>query len=106
MRNKPSFSLGLGMALIVAMLAGNLGIMNPQGYAAPGQQEPVQVKLININRADSAELQVVRGIGPVIAGKILQYRKEHGNFEHVEDIEKVPGIGKSKFAKIKTQITV
>ena len=105
MTKKPSFSLYIGMALTMAMLFGGTDwAMN--AYAAPIQQEQAQVKLVSINKADSDELQSVRGIGPVIAGKILQYRKEHGSFEHVEDLSKVPGIGHAKFEKIKTQITI
>ena len=103
MKKKPNISLLIGMALTTVMLTGGL---NLQAYAAPMQQEQAQVKLISINKADSEELQTVRGIGPVIAGKILQYRKEHGNFEHVEDLTKVPGVGKAKFEKIKTQISI
>ena len=104
MTKKRNVSLLIGMALITAMLTGGLPTKT---YAAPGQQEQAaQVKLISINKADSMELQTVRGIGPVIAGKILQYRKEHGNFANAEDLAKVPGIGKAKFEKIKTQISI
>ncbi|MSR77734.1 MAG: helix-hairpin-helix domain-containing protein [Candidatus Omnitrophica bacterium] len=111
MKRKLNISLFVGMALITVMLTGGLSeVLDARVYAAAipasGQQELAQVKLISINKADSIELQTVRGIGPVIAGKILQYRKEHGSFEHVEDLAKVPGLGKAKFEKIKTQISI
>lgn len=95
----------MGMALIMATLAGGMDWAVKAAYAAPAPEQ-AQVKLVSINKATSEELQTVRGIGPVIAGKILQYRKEHGNFEHVEDLTKVPGIGNAKFEKIKTQIAL
>jgi competence protein ComEA len=60
---------------------------------------------ININTANEAELMTLTGIGGVTAKKIIEYRK-NGNFELIEDIMNVPGIGNSKFDKIKDKIVV
>jgi competence protein ComEA len=46
------------------------------------------------------------GIGPVIAARIVDYRKTHGPFITVEDLQKVSGIGAAKFAQIKSKIRV
>ena len=62
--------------------------------------------LININTATKEQLTTLNGIGESIAEKIIQYRKENGKFNTVEDIKKVPGIGDSKFNSIKDKITV
>jgi DNA uptake protein ComE-like DNA-binding protein len=40
---------------------------------------------ININTANSAQLQLVPGIGPSTAEKILQMRKSYGAFKSVND---------------------
>ena len=61
---------------------------------------------ININTADSTELQKLPTIGPALAQKIIDYRETHGPFEKIEDIKKVKGIGTIKFNRIKNQITV
>lgn len=61
---------------------------------------------ININLASSAELERLSGIGPVTAGKIINYRLEFGPFASIEEIMKVPGIGEKTFEKIRNQITV
>lgn len=62
--------------------------------------------LININTADEKELQKIRGVGPAIAQRILDFREQNGNFETIEDIKKVRGIGEKTFEKIKNSITV
>lgn len=61
---------------------------------------------VNINTATQTELELLTGIGPSIASKIISYRKENGKFKTIEDIKNVPGIGEAKFASIQEQITV
>ena len=61
---------------------------------------------ININTANQTELETLSGIGPSTALKIINYKKEHGKFNNIEDIKNVPGIGESKFENIKEYICV
>ena len=61
---------------------------------------------VNINAASQTELETLPGIGPSIALKIVNYRKENGKFSKIEDIKNVSGIGESKFNKIKDFIRV
>lgn len=61
---------------------------------------------ININTADSSQLQQVTGIGPVTAEKIIRYREEEGRFQSIEDIKNVSGIGDKTFEKMKDQIGI
>lgn len=61
---------------------------------------------ININKADEIELQSLNGIGESLAASIVEYRKENGKFETIEDLKNVPGIGDSKFENIKAYIKV
>ena len=63
-------------------------------------------KKVNINKASQEELDNLPGIGPSTASKILEYRKQNGNFKNIEDIKEVSGIGEAKFEKIKEMITV
>lgn len=62
--------------------------------------------LVNINIATQTELETLPGIGPSTALKIINYRKENGNFKSIDDIKNVTGIGDSKFEKIKDKICV
>ena len=61
---------------------------------------------INVNRATAAQLDSLDGIGPVIAKRIIEYRKINGPFATVEDLQKVSGIGTAKFAIIKSKLRV
>lgn len=62
--------------------------------------------IININTANEKELQSLPGIGESTAKKIINYRKENGKFNSIEDIKNVSGIGESKFNKIKNNISI
>ncbi len=61
---------------------------------------------ININTASLEELDSLPGIGPSKAQAIIDYREQNGNFESIEDIMEVKGIGQSTFNKIKDLIIV
>jgi len=65
-----------------------------------------EVQKININKASTGELIQLKGIGPKLAERIVQYREEHGPFRMPEDIMKVKGIGPKKWEANKHQITV
>jgi competence protein ComEA len=61
---------------------------------------------ININRATLSQLDSLDGIGPVIAGRIIDYRKKNGSFLTIDDLQKVSGIGAAKFAQIKSKVRI
>ncbi len=61
---------------------------------------------ININRATARQLDALDGIGPVIAARIVEYRKINGSFLSVDDLQKVSGIGAAKFAQIKSKVRI
>lgn len=61
---------------------------------------------ININKATQTELEMIPGIGPSTALKIIEHREQNGKFHSIEDIKKVSGIGDAKFNKMKDYITV
>lgn len=62
--------------------------------------------IININRATAKELDKLPGIGPVIASRIIEYRKTNGFFQSIDDLKKVQGIGASTLEKFKSKIRV
>jgi competence ComEA-like helix-hairpin-helix protein len=64
------------------------------------------LKPININTANSEELQQVPGIGPATAEKILQMRKSYGAFKNVDDLLSIRGIGKKRLEKMRKYLTV
>ena len=60
---------------------------------------------ININTATVEQLTALPGVGESKAKSIVEYRNTNGNFNTIEDIKNVTGIGDSLFAKIKDYIT-
>lgn len=62
--------------------------------------------MVNINTADVEGLRKLKGIGPAMAQRIIDYREANGAFQAPEDLQQVKGIGKVKFAKLKDQIAI
>ena len=83
----------------------NSGLETEQIQTKSQINEKKQEK-ININKANQEELETLSGIGPSIANKIIQYRKDNGNFKSIEDIKNVSGIGENKYNEIKNSITI
>ena len=66
---------------------------------------PQTNKKININTADVYALMTLEGIGEKYAQKIIEYRNANGPYMRIEELLNVPGIGETRFAKIKDFIT-
>jgi len=75
-----------------------------EGISGTTKKPPL--KPININTANSEELQQVPGIGPATADKILQMRKSYGAFKSVDDLLSIRGIGKKRLEKMRKYLTV
>lgn len=71
------------------------------GPAAPSADNP-----LNVNIATKAELEMLPGIGPVLAQAIIDWREEYGPFESVDDLLEVSGIGEKTLAKFISMIVV
>lgn len=90
----------------------DISAIAPQPTAAVGDttQDATQATQftgpVNINTADSAQLQTLPGIGPTLAQRIIDYRAENGPFTSVYDLMEVPGIGLVKLEAILDYITV
>ena len=61
--------------------------------------------LVSINNASLEELDTLPGVGPSIAQRIIEYRKEQP-FTSLDDLKNVKGIGDKIFAKMKEQISL
>ena len=80
----------------------------PPSAAAPARviQESGAVTLVDLNLAPVAVLETLPGIGPSLAQAIVDHRKDHGDFQTVEEITNVPRIGPITFQKIRGLVPV
>lgn len=80
----------------------------PAAGAAPGKApaagEPGAK--VNLNTADQATLETLPGVGPVMAGRIIEWRKQNGGFTRVDDLNAVSGVGEKTFARLAPLVTV
>ncbi len=66
----------------------------------------LEMHTVDINTADANELELLPGIGPALAKRIIEYRERHGVYSSAEDIMDVSGIGQGIFEDIKPYISV
>jgi competence ComEA-like helix-hairpin-helix protein len=59
---------------------------------------------IDLNRADWVELTLIPGIGPRLAKEVVRYRKKHGPFRCLLEIQSVKGVGPAKTAEMATWV--
>jgi len=90
----------LVFSIILGLIFSGALVLQAQSKASPSN------KKVNINTASVDELQRLPRIGPNVAQRIVDFRKEHGRFKRIEEIMKVRGIGEKTFQRIKSLITV
>ena len=57
--------------------------------------------ILDVNRSPADSLEFVPGIGPALARRIVDYRRTHGDFESVDSLVNVKGIGPKTLEKIR-----
>lgn len=80
------FSLWLGLSLLWAASVGAASV--------------------DLNRASQAELESLPGIGPAKAEAILAYRRQHGPFRRIEDLQRVSGFGPATVNRLRPDLRV
>ncbi len=78
------------------------GAVRSKGASSPWSQSSLSV---NINTASKQKLEMISGIGPVLAGRIIEYRNKQ-KFESVDELVRVKGIGPVTLEKIRGQCRV
>ena len=56
---------------------------------------------IDLNKAPVHDFLELPGIGEKLAERIVQYRKNNGPFQKIEDLRKVKGIGKKRMERLR-----
>ena len=61
---------------------------------------------VDLNTATQAQLEVLPGVGPKMAERILAYRTENKSFRSVDELDEVKGIGEKRMATLKPLVKV
>ena len=85
-------------ALVLCLFCTSLLFGTTFGFAADNK--------LNLNTATVAQLESLKGIGPELAERILDYKKEKGSFKSVSELGHVKGIGEKKLAQLQDVVTV
>lgn len=83
---------------------GELTVSAPDGSL--GEPDATAGALVNLNTATTAQLEELPGIGPVLAGAIVDEREQRGGFRSVNELRDVRGIGEQRFADLRELVTV
>lgn len=59
---------------------------------------------ISLGSASVEQLETIDGIGPVTAGKIVEYRDQHGGLSSVDQLDKVSGIGPATMESLRGRL--
>ena len=106
-----AFLIGIGIAYFKRAELRRQAAQNPiavvQGTSAarlPGSAGALQP--VDLNLATPRQLDGLPGIGPVLAGRIVEYRQHRGGFRNVSELRKVPGFGEKRYSALKDLVTV
>jgi competence protein ComEA len=81
-------------------------LLMPNISSASEAEEVITPIMININTAGKDELMELKGIGPKLADRIIEYREQNGPFVTVDDILKVNKIGAKFLDENRTMMTI
>jgi competence protein ComEA len=80
----------------------NLAIADP----AKSNMSPQHMTQVDLNTATLAQLVSLPGVGKKKAAAIIEYRIKNGNFQSVNDLINVKGVGKKMLRKLEGQIKI
>ena len=87
----------------VAGLSAGPGGASPSSGGAPAA--PLPSGPVDLNSATASQLDALPGIGPVLAGRIVEHRLAHGPFASVDELLAVRGIGPRSFERLRPLVT-
>ncbi len=94
------------LGLFIGRYTTNAYIPVDQAIESIDQNQVIANGKLDINTATLEQLQMIDGIGPGIAQRIIDYRTENGGFKNVEELMNINGIGEKNFKKMKPYIKV
>jgi len=78
-------------------------VYSRQNYT-PGTRQKVPVQVVELNTCDSAALEALPGIGPVLSARIIKYRNLLGGYASVEQLREVYGLTEETYDLVKERV--
>lgn len=75
-------------------------ITEPRALSSSQPEPPARAGILDLNKATAAELELLPGVGPSLAARIVEFRDKNGPFKKFEDLDKVYGFGPKMLEKI------
>jgi DNA uptake protein ComE-like DNA-binding protein len=88
----------------IDVLSGKMTVKT--NYKSTGIPKNTLRPIIELNVADSLELESIRGIGPAFASRIIKFRRRIGGFYRKEQLLEIYGMDSLKYDQLKDQIQV
>ncbi len=87
------------------------GTTGHPAYRKPGHQQTWTAKMpelvmVELNAADSTEMERIRGIGPAFASRIIRFRNRLGGFHSKEQLREVYGMDSLRYVQLAGQVSV
>lgn len=74
--------------------------------APPSTPLATEPAALDLNRASATDLEELPGVGPVLAGRIVEWREQHDGFTSVGQLRDVSGIGEKTFQALAPLVVV
>lgn len=91
---------------LVTSIKQQLRVASSRTTPAAALPAPAPGERVDVNAATAAELEAVPGIGPVMAARIVEHRRQQGAFQRLSDLDAVSGIGERTLARLMPYLTV
>lgn len=98
--------LGIGLLAAAAYQQAPRAGSPPRPLASRWDGLLRRARLVDINTAGGAELERLPEVGPALAWRILEYRRQHGGFTRLDELRQVAGIGPATFDALRPYVTV
>ncbi|MCL1139121.1 ComEA family DNA-binding protein [Shewanella pneumatophori] len=95
----------LSVFILLSLLAFSVEAAPKKVDVAP-TSESSQLQLVKINSATVTELAALSGVGEAKAQAIVEYRKVHGNFKSIDQLNEVKGIGEKLIEKNRASLSL
>lgn len=80
------------------------GAIGAGAVALPGAVGVAATAPVSLTTATVEQLEQLDGIGPTLAGRIIEFRDENGGFRSLAQLQEVDGIGEKRYASLQEAV--